>query len=363
MLYFSIHLPTDKVPQAGHRICHNHLRTLGRKHGVHLVSQVNTAEKRYFDEDFGFCKTTKFIRIDNWRRIVNLVSNPALPFRVAIRADKRATEAIRSALSTEDITEIFIEYEQGAFILPHLGRRVKNTVVFHDILSQQIERKLDATRKLSLLRPLLRLDLLLTKRWERRLVQLIDKAVVFSDKDRNLLVDLGMSPAKVVLEPPTVAPMFFTVRRESPDPRTIIFWGALDRAENEDGILWFLDRIFPEISRRVPDARLIVLGANPSGRLLRHTSANVTIPGYVQDPIPYFEKAALAVAPLRLGAGVKIKVLEFMAANIFTVCTSVAAEGIEHSSDQLAVADDESGFARLVVERLEQCQGSPRIPE
>jgi hypothetical protein len=51
-----------------------------------------------------------------------------------------------------------------------------------------------------------------------------------------------------------------------------------------------------------------------------------------------------------------------MAARIFSVCTSVAAEGIEHSSVQLAVADDESGFARLVVERLAH-SGLSSIPE
>lgn len=363
MLFFSIHLPTDKVPQAGHKICYNHLCKLAQEHEIHLVSQVNTTEKRYLEQDFEFCKTANFIEINNWRRISNLVSNPWLPFRVAIRANQRIKETVQKLVSTNKISEIFIEYEQGAYLLPLLKTHVKNTVVFHDILSQQIARKLNATRKTSPLRLLLHLELRMTKRWERSIVSFIDKAVVFSEKDRALLVDLGMNPAKVVLEPPAVDPVYFTVRRENPDPRTIIFWGALDRAENEDGILWFLDRIFPEIVRAIPEARIIVLGANPSSRLLRYASSNVLIPGYVRDPIPYFEKAALAVAPLRLGAGVKIKVLEFMAAKIFTVSTSVAAEGIPHTSEQIAIADDASSFAQLAIRHLTQFQGPLRASE
>lgn len=182
MLFFSIHLPTDKVPQAGHKICYNHLCKLAQEHEIHLVSQVNTTEKRYLEQDFEFCKTANFIEINNWRRISNLVSNPWLPFRVAIRANQRIKETVQKLVSTNKISEIFIEYEQGAYLLPLLKTHVKNTVVFHDILSQQIARKLNATRKTSPLRLLLHLELRMTKRWERSIVSFIDKAVVLAKR-------------------------------------------------------------------------------------------------------------------------------------------------------------------------------------
>ena len=362
MLYFSIHLPTKKVPQAGHKICHNHLKNLSKNHQVHLLSQVNQAEQKHKSEtDFSFCASYRFIDITNRDRFLNFLAHPLLPFRVAIRCNKKTIQEIQSILADNDISEVFIEYEQGAFVLPFVGGNVRKTVVFHDVLSQYVQRKINFEKKYSLLRFLYYLELIHTKHWERKLLKTVDKAIVFSEKDKSLLVEMGGDPLRIQVEHPYVDEMFYNIKRDRCDPFTILFWGALDRAVNEDGMLWFLKQVYPLVIEKIPNLRLIILGANPSKNLLKFASHNISIPGFVADPIPYFEKASLAIAPIKVGAGIKIKVLEFMAANIFTVCTSVAVEGITFDYNQLAVADTEHEFAHHIITKLNVNNESARV--
>lgn len=362
MIYFSIHLPTKKVPQAGHKICHNHLKDLAKNHEVHLLSQVNQAEEKHKTEtDFSFCASCRFIDITNRDRFLNFLTHPLLPFRVAIRCNTQTIHEIKSILADHDISEVFIEYEQGAFVLPFVGGNVRKTVVFHDVLSQYVQRKINFEKKYSLLRFLYYLELIHTKHWEKKLLKTVDRAIVFSEKDKSLLVEMGGNPSNIVVEHPYVDEMFYNIKRDRYDPYTILFWGALDRSVNEDGMLWFLKQVYPLVIKKNPNIKLVILGANPSKNLLKFASQNILIPGFVADPIPYFEKASLAIAPIKVGAGIKIKVLEFMAANIFTVCTSVAVEGITYNKNQLAVADTEHDFAHHILANLNLNNESARV--
>jgi glycosyltransferase involved in cell wall biosynthesis len=133
---------------------------------------------------------------------------------------------------------------------------------------------------------------------------------------------------------------------------TVVFFGALDYYPNADGIGWFLEAIWPELARRRPRARLVVLGRRPPASLLARRGERVDVPGFVDDLLPHLARAAAAIVPLRLGGGTRLKILEAMAAGVPVVSTSAGAEGIEASSgEHLSVADDAGGFARE-VERI-----------
>jgi glycosyltransferase involved in cell wall biosynthesis len=77
------------------------------------------------------------------------------------------------------------------------------------------------------------------------------------------------------------------------------------------------------------------------------------VTGFVNNPVPYFEKCTLAVVPLRLGAGIKVKVLECMEANMPVVSTTVGTEGIE-LRENVVVANDPLQFADAVIKILHE---------
>jgi len=352
MIYFSIHLPSKDVPQAGQRICYANLTNILAENNVYCVSQYNSTEGKYINDTEFVCEDNIYVKINNCKRIINFLKNIRLPFQVAIRSDAKCLKIINELVHSSRAKEIFIEYEQGAYILPHLPENMTRTVVFHDIISQSLFRKIKRINRFSPRYHVLKHDLEKTRRWERQIARFIDTSIVFSEKDKNILLDLGFDAAKIIVSPPSVDVGFQSVQRTGFDPKTLLFWGSLNRFENEDAMLWFFQQIWPDVRKAIPDIRVIVLGADPSPKLMKFASRNVIIPGFVEDPVPYFEMAGLAIAPLRYGAGIKIKVLEFLAARIFTVCTPVAAEGISFDDTQAVVAYSAQEFSQAVIDNV-----------
>jgi glycosyltransferase involved in cell wall biosynthesis len=125
---------------------------------------------------------------------------------------------------------------------------------------------------------------------------------------------------------------------------------------NEEGALWLAREVWPLVRDRRPSARLRLVGAHPTRRLLRipSTDQNISVSGAVADVRPFLWQAALAVAPLHLSRGIQNKVLEAVAAGLPTVVTSAVAAGLPvEIRNALWIADDPTTFADAIVDGLE----------
>jgi polysaccharide biosynthesis protein PslH len=135
----------------------------------------------------------------------------------------------------------------------------------------------------------------------------------------------------------------------------LLFCGSLDYAPNREGLLWFCERIFPLLLEKEPGIKLMVVGKGEPGELLRNrlNHSSVVYYGAVESVAPYYEKAAVAVVPLRSGSGTRLKVLEAMAKRVAIVSTSKGAEGIEYTDGKnICIADDERSFAENTLNLL-----------
>jgi glycosyltransferase involved in cell wall biosynthesis len=133
----------------------------------------------------------------------------------------------------------------------------------------------------------------------------------------------------------------------------ILFTGLLSYYPNQQGIRWFLDQVFPWVLEQVPHARVVVAGAAPPRWLLWRQSASIEVTGLVTDMRPYIRDAAAVIAPLMIGGGTRVKILEAQAMARPVVSTSVGAEGLhQHPGETLLIADDAETFARQLVRIL-----------
>jgi glycosyltransferase involved in cell wall biosynthesis len=145
----------------------------------------------------------------------------------------------------------------------------------------------------------------------------------------------------------------YPASRIQPEPHTLLFTGLMSYYPNAHGIKWFLDEIFPRILAAVPQAQIVVAGAHPSRSLRRCVSRHVTVTGYVDDIRPYFTRAEVFVAPLRIGGGTRVKILEAMAMERPVVTTSIGCEGLDVlRGDSLLIGDTPEEFADAVVSLL-----------
>ncbi|MFL6477508.1 MAG: glycosyltransferase family 4 protein [Nitrososphaera sp.] len=136
---------------------------------------------------------------------------------------------------------------------------------------------------------------------------------------------------------------------------SILFVGNFAYEPNVDAALYFSRDIFPIILKRVPDARLFLVGNSPGPEICSLVSnTQIIVTGRVPSLIPFYKRADTVVCPLRIGGGVKVKVLEALGWGKAIVSTSIGAQGIDLSTHRaVTVADDIKNFAEKVIQFLE----------
>ena len=189
---------------------------------------------------------------------------------------------------------------------------------------------------------------------ERTLVRKASALLFASVRDRQAV--LGSGARRGVVVPNGVDLDLF--RRTTPyrATRTIVFTGAMDYPPNADAAQYLIEKIFPLVRQRVPDARLLIVGRDPGPRLIAARRVpGVTITGLVDNVRAYLEEAAVFAAPLRFGAGIQNKLLEALAMQVPSVASSCAADGLrteQGGAPPLVVADGAKPFADALVNQL-----------
>jgi glycosyltransferase involved in cell wall biosynthesis len=139
-----------------------------------------------------------------------------------------------------------------------------------------------------------------------------------------------------------------------PDTPHVVFVGNFGYEPNVDAARFLCREVMPRVVMRVPDARLLLVGASPPPAVveLEDCHPSVRITGPVPDVTPFLVRADAVVCPLRIGGGVKVKMLEALSLGKAIVATSVAAQGIPDADHACAIADDPATFADAVVMML-----------
>jgi glycosyltransferase involved in cell wall biosynthesis len=187
------------------------------------------------------------------------------------------------------------------------------------------------------------------RRFETRLLGRYDQVIAVSEEDRaSLAVPAGV---EVVANGVDLA-------RFSPSPlpagHRLVYTGALYTTPNTDAAGWFAHHILPLVRGVVPDAVLDVVGLAPPpavrdlGRL-----PGVRVHGDVDDVRPFLRAARVAVLPVRIGSGTRLKAMEAWASGRPVVGTTLGLEGLGAADGEHAlVADDPAAFAAAVVRVL-----------
>ena len=120
---------------------------------------------------------------------------------------------------------------------------------------------------------------------------------------------------------------------------------------NEDAAAWLVSDVMPLLWERLPGLELEVLGANPTPVVRELQGPRVEVVGFVPDPIERLSRVRVHVHPLRIGAGIKLKLIDTMAAGLPFVTTPTGAEGLGLADlEEVLVADSPSELARLALE-------------
>lgn len=143
-----------------------------------------------------------------------------------------------------------------------------------------------------------------------------------------------------------------SIGRLQPASPVVLYVGGLSWAPNAEAAITLITEIMPEVRKRIPAARVCVVGRGASQDLLRQRQHDwVEVAGGVPDVRPYLEKASVVAVPLAAGGGTRLKILEAFAAGVPVVSTAVGSEGIE--------ARD--GIELVIAEKAEMAAGIVRV--
>jgi glycosyltransferase involved in cell wall biosynthesis len=191
-----------------------------------------------------------------------------------------------------------------------------------------------------------------TFRAERKCASNVDLLLATSNRDGRIFgQELGANVVEVI--PNGVDIQEFAPEENIGEPGAILFTGLMSYYPNQHAIRWFLDSVFPVVLKEVSYAKLIVAGAYPPSWLLAKRAASVEVAGAVPDMRPYFKRARVVIAPLMIGGGTRVKILEAQAMRRPVVSTSIGAEGLNTvDGDSILIANDSATFAGKILRLL-----------
>jgi len=189
-------------------------------------------------------------------------------------------------------------------------------------------------------------------RWEKSLNRRFSAIITNSKVDEAFLRSLERS-GNIVTIGNGVDSEFYMPMDGKSDMTKLVFTGVMSYSPNEDAAVYFCDAILPLIQKQNPRVQFWVVGKDPTERVQALAQrAGVHVTGAVPDMRPFLETAAVFVCPLRVGSGVKNKILAALAMQKAVVATRLSLEGLELREDEHILAADEPGTFAAQVNRL-----------
>jgi glycosyltransferase involved in cell wall biosynthesis len=325
------HVPHAGVRHAGGQYLWRHLSAL-TAHEICVVAPRTQVNEQALHEHHG-----QTILVNIGESSMHRLTAAGLRAFRPLRPDKDFESILvkgrgRNLLRKADVVELHWPENIGLVPLVRKVTAAKIVAVPHDILVQRFDREaLHGTPVRSLRAKAIRGSV---RSAEAVAYAEADRTIVFSTKDAALVREFAPTAKVEVVDPPVASveklSLFRSSRRESGQAKSVLFTGAFSRDVNEDAAIWLIQDIWPLVQRRCPQLTLQIVGSGATKRMYNAAanSANVTIVGEVASFDQFYLDASVFVAPLRAGAGVKIKCIEALAAGVPVVGTSIAAEGI-----------------------------------
>jgi polysaccharide biosynthesis protein PslH len=344
----------------GQRRIHGLMRALSKRNALSLLALHNPVDPidEWRERTRGYYPDTELFtqpafglqgrakRTAQLRSLLGLRSWDAISHRNEAMASR-----LRERLADGTWEAVVVEFAQMAVNLVGLPRGVPCVVDEHNV-EYDLQRRSASSSSNLLRRTFLEANWRKLRGEEISVWRRFDGVSVTSPRDLSI-VEAHAPQARCVLSPNGVDLDEFAPPPEAPEPDTVIFFGAHNYFPNADGLRFFFAEIWPLVLAARPSARLRVVGPLPPKDIVELQPLNVTFEGYVTDIVAEVGRAAVAIAPLRIGGGTRLKIVEAMALARPVVATSIGAEGIEvqHGRDVL-IADEPRDFADAVLHVL-----------
>ena len=331
LLFITPYLPSESSGHAGAQLIYRNIIALSKIHNLTVVSFEDRNENMVIDKlntnsidvyTVPYPRNQKSLagKINslfiNFSAFLSFLKGNE-PFFIAKYENKNMRDLLSNLIMKNNFDLIQVEYN----VMHHyadLFKNIPSIIVFHDISTKLFERGKDIGRKLD------HCSYQISKKVEIKIANKFDAVVTLTDQDRSYLIDLGYSK-KIYVIPPQVKNVISLPTNKLPN--TICFIGSFYRETNIKAVVKLIDEIFLNIS--VP-VELNIAGKGMPKKIKKKIDdfSGINYHGFVADIDEFISKQMLMVAPIELGAGLKMKIPHSLANGTPVITTPVGAEGI-----------------------------------
>ncbi len=332
---------------------YNLAKRLKDKHRLYLLTFAQTEEDLTYKAELEkIFYSVQFVYLPKWKSALNCLPGifNKVPFQVLYFKSQEMKEALDNLMKNEHLDAVHVQHIRMS---PYLKDKqdIPRILDLPDAFSLYWERRKSIKRGF--------LQGIFENEEQRRVFNFeqvlneYDMSLVCSKEDMNYLQEKhGINNLNILPNGVDMSTFKAEVHDYSHN-NTLLFTGNMDYAPNVDAVQYFVNDIFPEIKKEVPNVKFIIAGQRPVKKVLELANDDILVTGFVKDLAAMYNKASVVVAPLRFGAGTQNKVLEAMSMGIPVVCSNIGFGGLGINSGEGAIMQTEPDkFASAVIELL-----------
>lgn len=332
-------------PTSGGQVrSYNLIKNLAREHEITLFSLIkNETEEKYIKELEKYCrKVAVFNRSQKPWTIKNILNSgfSRHPFLVIRNFSSQEKAAIKEELGKEKYDLIHAE---NFYVMPHIPpTKIPILLTEQTILYRVYQHFVESLPwYLFWLKPILMIDVWKLKNEETFYWRSADYLAAVSKEDRAHISSL-VSGKKVGIVPNGVDYQYYAQKKYDKDRSPTILFGAADFhwMQNKEGARILLDKIWPIIKARLPEAKLWIVGKIAPEALAEYKGEKNVVIEEIEDNREAYQRAWVLLAPMRSGGGSRTKFFEAMASGLPIVTTPEGIEGIPATNKKEAIIDD-----------------------
>lgn len=338
---------------------YNLLRRMAGQHKVWLATLLeNPDDEAGITHLASFCAGVEFAHAERHHPLVHI---PGLlkyglngkPLELKFRYSAKLAKKIQRLTQEIDFDVVMIVNSHTALYLeilpPNLRRKsilnLENIEFAQYESIYQIERKpIDKIRAW--------INYRMMRRWEPRYAGRFDHGITVSENDRRILLDANPQ-LKIDVIPNGVDTRQYRPLPNHHENANLLFIGKMSYAPCSDAAGYFCRDILPLIKKEISNVELWIVGREPPQEIVNLGTDTVHVTGWVDEVVPYYERSAICVVPLRAGGGTRLKILEAMALGRPVVSSRIGCEGLDVvDGENILIAERPEEFAEKTVRLL-----------
>ncbi|AFV02099.1 glycosyl transferase, group 1 [Dehalobacter sp. DCA] len=319
-------------------------------HNVTIITLHKTEIKTPLDQIADVKIVCKNTRNRIFRMFLNMFSR--MPYNSSKYKSKLVKTVIKEVLETKNIDVVYIDHLHMAVygkyireLMPSIPLILREQNVETTIMQRFYQNQTNPVVKLYAYIQFLKLNA-----YESKVVEDFDKCFMLTDNDSERIKKMNHRVKNVTI-PAGVDIEKYVPKQTLEEEGSILFLGTLNWLPNADGLKWFIDHILDRVKEEIPDIKFYIVGKDPIEQVKRlHNGKNIIVTGYVDDERDYIAKCSVFIVPLRIGGGMRIKILNAMSMAKCIVSTSIGAEGIDiQNRKDIFISDDPGSFATDII--------------